>query len=241
MYVFAEPMEEEQIEEMQTGERGTVEEFMAKIKAQIYAHRNPDAVVPEAEVEDCEDVAELRETIETGEIAETAEDVEAVAETAETDNATETLVADAGAEFATAEIENYVPQEEEVDDAILKELEDQRDKDEEKDLLGVTLTIKNLVNGTGVKRPTHLQDGDKWEVGYNIAEFSTQARAWSIYSALRTRKKKAFHVRLTSDSDQVGQYQQYIQSLAAEGRDWEKLQDELDSGREKIVFKTRSS
>jgi len=246
MYIFAEPMGEEKIEEIQTGERGTVEEFMAKIKEQIHAHQNPDAVLPESneiEVENDEDALELKDTIEAGEIYETVGDVQAAMETteaAEIEYADDTLEVSTSTELAKAEIENDMQQEEEVDEAFLKELQDRRDEDEEKDLFGVTLSIMNVVNGIQVKRPTHLQVEDKWEIGYNIAEFSTQAKAWSVYRALRARKKKAFRARLTStDSDQVGQYQQYTQSLAAEGRDWEKLQEELDSGKEKIVFQPR--
>jgi hypothetical protein len=211
MYMFAEPMEEDEIEEIQKGERGTVEEFMERIKQKMLSVQQP-----QVQLEADSDAAANQPVVSEAEPTE------------ETEN---------------KEIEDDIEkleQDEEVDEEFLKELQDEQEKHKDRELIGITLATKNFVNGQEVVRPTHLAEGDTWEVAYTIGEFETETRAWSVYNALRLRKKKAFHSRLSStDPEQVGSYTQYIRTLAAQGRDWERHQETLDAGRERIVFGPR--
>jgi hypothetical protein len=204
MYMFAEPMEEDEIEEIQEGERGTVKEFMERIKQKMLSVQQPQ----DGQVQPAVSEAKSNEDAENKEIDDDIEKLE---------------------------------QDEEVDEEFLKELQNEQDKHKDRELMGITLATKNFVNGREVVRPTYLAEGDTWEVAYTIGEFETKTRAWSVYNALRLRKKKAFHSRLSStDPEQVGSYTQYIRSLAEQGRDWERLQDTLDAGRERIVYESRS-
>ncbi|KAJ2979041.1 hypothetical protein NUW58_g7306 [Xylaria curta] len=61
-------------------------------------------------------------------------------------------------------------------------------KTEESELLGLTLTIKNKVNGTYVQRPDELGKDDNWIVEYEIEEIPKH-RAHTIYTA--NSKKRA--------------------------------------------------
>lgn len=59
------------------------------------------------------------------------------------------------------------------------------------ELLGMTLTIKNKVNGSYVERPNKLGKGDNWTVEYEIEEVQ-EPRAQKIYTQLKDRRRKVF-------------------------------------------------
>jgi len=214
MYMFAEPVEEEQIEEIQRGERGTLEEFMQKLKVKLQkAADEQDSPQP------------------TG-----ASELDAT----KNDNMVFEKAGDSGIDSLESAVSTEAGSDEEVDEEFLNELQSQTAKDNDNaNLFGITLSIKSYVNGKEVLRPNFLSETDKWTVGYSMAEFSRQSRAWSIYNALRLRKQKAFRTQLSStDPEQVGSYLQYIRSLATQGREWQKEQDTLDASRERIVFES---
>jgi hypothetical protein len=212
--MFAEPVEEEQIEEIQRGERGTLEEFMQSLKAKLQeaadGQDSPQPTVPS--------------------------ELDAVKD----DNLVFEKAGDSGNDSLESAISTKAGSDEEVDEEFLNELQSQTAKDNDNaNLFGITLSTKSYVNGEEVLRPNFLSETDKWTVGYSIAEFGRQSRAWTVYNALRLRKQKAFRTRLSSsDPEHVGSYLQYIRSLAIQGREWQKKQDTLDTGRERIVFES---
>jgi len=274
MYTFAEPMDDEKIEEIQKGERGTVEGFMETIKEKIrVAKAALEATATELEAAIGED--SVQESIEETIVIDAVEELEEemIAEDAVEESEEQTIIEDAveeseerttaedgmkeseeltiskteqtgdiEAKIASNEIDADIQSDEEVDEAFLNELQEQKDEDEKKDLFAVTLSTRNFVNGVEVLRPNHLNEGDKWEVEYSIGEFSSGGRAWSVYNALRLRQKKVAHSRLTStDPEQLGSYHQYIRLLSSQGRDWEKHQNALDAGKETIVYKSTTN
>jgi hypothetical protein len=215
MYMFAEPMEEDKIEDIQKGERGTLEEFMGRLKEKLQSVHNG---------------------VDEGEEVESGEAVSQLSVDEDKVDCTEVDLSD----FEKQE-ENEID-DEEVDEKFLDELQAQAAKDEAGNLFGVTLTINNIVNGEEVLRPNLLKEGDVWEVGYSIAEFKCKSRTSAVYNAMRLRKQRAHHTRLSSaDPEQLGGYQQYIRSLSSQGREWEKHQEALDAHRKTVVYEPKST
>ncbi|KAH7033201.1 mitochondrial protein Pet127-domain-containing protein, partial [Microdochium trichocladiopsis] len=65
------------------------------------------------------------------------------------------------------------------------------DEDDDFELLGMVLTIKNKVNGEYVERPENLTKHDEWDVEYNIEELP-EARAHTLYKQCLMRRKTVF-------------------------------------------------
>ncbi|KAL7267846.1 hypothetical protein RUND412_009548 [Rhizina undulata] len=129
---------------------------------------------------------------------------------------------------------------EQLDEKFLDELEEKSKGANAGDLLALTLTIRNYVNGKSVLRPTFLGPDDRWEVEYSIGEAKTQARAWSTYNALKERRRKTVGTRLVSeDGEQISQYVKHLRELSARGRLWAKKQAALHDG-EAVLFRSNS-
>lgn len=64
-----------------------------------------------------------------------------------------------------------------------------------KEILGMVLTVRNMVNDSQVTRPENLKSTDKWTIEYSIEEIPDQTRAHSIYEQVVKRRKVAHHKR----------------------------------------------
>ena len=101
-----------------------------------------------------------------------------------------------------------------------------------KDLLAMTLTLRNKVNGEYVHRPGKMSAADDWSVEYSLSDFSGQKKARVLYDACQLRRKRKMENKLVSDelSDVPG-FIQHLRALSRKGRDWRKKQDKLDEER----------
>ena len=93
------------------------------------------------------------------------------------------------------------------------------------DILAMTLTLRNKVNGEDVLRPENMTAADKWSVEYSLVEVAVPARARTLYKACQTRRSKKME---PEDSDVVSGYVQKLRNLSANGRAWRKEQDKRD-------------
>lgn len=64
-----------------------------------------------------------------------------------------------------------------------------------KEILGMVLTVRNMVNGVQVARPENLKSTDKWTIEYSIEEIPDQTRAHTIYNQVVKRRKTAHYKR----------------------------------------------
>ncbi|KAL9010429.1 MAG: hypothetical protein Q9173_004635 [Seirophora scorigena] len=97
-------------------------------------------------------------------------------------------------------------------------------------VLALTLTVRNLVNGSSVRRPVHLQPEDQWTVEYFLDEVPTAERAWSLYQACQVRREKKLDddkARRKND-DYVDGYISRLRQMSRKGAMWRKKQDEMD-------------
>ncbi|KAL8710526.1 MAG: hypothetical protein Q9220_004959 [cf. Caloplaca sp. 1 TL-2023] len=100
-----------------------------------------------------------------------------------------------------------------------------------KEVLAMTLTIRNKVNDAYVLRPDDLRPDDKWSVEYALDEVSNPDRAWSLYQACQMRRKKKLdEVNSRSDNDDdADHYIKMLRDLSRKGAEWRRKQDERDS------------
>lgn len=93
-------------------------------------------------------------------------------------------------------------------------------------VLGMTLTIRNKVNGVYVERP---RDGSKWEVEYALEEIPSE-KAMGLYQALLMRRKKALVKDVDLKRDAFNdKFIETIKMLSQRGRKWRTEQDRKEA------------
>jgi hypothetical protein len=107
---------------------------------------------------------------------------------------------------------------------------------EAKEVLGMVLTIRNKVNRKVVLRPTHLKPSDEWKVEYTLTEMDRPGRAWSMYSACRNRRKMELSRPDVEKDTAANYYLKKIKEITQQGAKWRREQDELNKGREAVVL-----
>ncbi len=108
------------------------------------------------------------------------------------------------------------------------------------ELLAMTLTIRNKVNGIYQVRPENLSERDEWVVEYSLMEIDSPARAWTLYNSCRRRRRD-----LADDDDDdddkkqqevVSGYVRNLRKMSRQGRAWRQEQDAKDAKREPMVW-----
>lgn len=102
------------------------------------------------------------------------------------------------------------------------------------DILAMTLTIRNVVNGVYVKRPRELEKQDDWLVEYCLAQIPLKTRAWSLYRACQARRQKGLEKEDEQESGNA--YIRRLRKLSASGRAWRKKEDDLNAAKGEMVF-----
>lgn len=103
------------------------------------------------------------------------------------------------------------------------------------DVLALTLTIRNKVNGKYVPQPRNLKQYDKWEVEYSLTEVSDQSRASVLYQACQLRRKKLLDAEQKNTEND--RYFQMLKRLSQQGKLWRKQIDKQDIGKPRVVLK----
>lgn len=110
------------------------------------------------------------------------------------------------------------------------------------DILAMTLTLRNKVNGAYVLRPTDMTAKDKWEIEYSLVEVPLQTRARALYNACQVRRQK----KLASDDvvtgadgtgaeagagareEVISGYVRRLREMSAQGKIWRAERDKAD-------------
>ncbi|KAI0866121.1 mitochondrial protein Pet127-domain-containing protein [Xylaria cubensis] len=101
---------------------------------------------------------------------------------------------------------------------------------EEPELLALTLTIKNKVNGAYVDRPDNLHEQDKWTVEYEIQEMELP-RAQKIYVQLKERRRKALYDTGDKESEWYKMFEGNLDKLTKKGRAFREKESKISEGR----------
>ena len=109
-------------------------------------------------------------------------------------------------------------------------------KNGHKEVMGMTLVIRNKVNGQAVRRPTGLKASDKWTVEYTLTEMNRPSKAQEVYKACKNRRKVELSRPSLEQDTAANYYLRKIKDMTRQGAKWRKQQDEMDRGKEAVVL-----
>lgn len=233
MYIFAEPVTEEEVHNIQTRRNEEVAAVQKRLLYPETAQEEPATSDSAAEAAASDSGVEASTPdigVEFGTAA--AKGFKTLEEALGQKKGQDTTVTDSGTVNADGTSALGSSQNEEYDSTTKADTKflDGLKKPEEgnlKPLLGMILTVQNKVNGVPVTRPNELKPEDDWKVDYEVTEFTSLARAWSVYEACQ--KRRATTAALDEDDDRKASvYLQQLKELSAKGREWRKRQDEID-------------
>lgn len=233
MYIFAEPMAEEDIDKIQNSQKAKVAKFEREVMGlESKEDKEADEATDTATAEDDQVAMQLPLThedtieLETGtlNITGTLNMTGVQPPTTPEPTTTPTAVEDEATDSKTAETAPAEPptstntpsdpslntSDSPADSSFLSLLTlnstSSAPKDEShRDLIAFTLTVRSRVNGAYVERPEHLSPGDKWRVEYSLSEIASPERAWALYEATKARRRKVFErANKTDDENQDG-------------------------------------
>ncbi|KAH0366169.1 Pet127-domain-containing protein, partial [Aureobasidium melanogenum] len=238
MYIFAEPMSEEDIETIQNSQKEKIAEWERNLRDPA-ANLNKEQVSELAE-EDGDDTAKefgdsdnaLSQGSNEGDVSETKKETsEAQSETTAQDSQAEkdSIVKEIEAISETSESETQT--------------ESGSQKEEEKPLLGMVLTVRSKVNGVYVERPENLKKNHDWSIEYSLTELKS-GQAWREYRAAQARRRKTYQ-KLNSrldksdpDSAELSYNDHYInmlKDLSEKGRKMRATLDQKAANKPRIV------
>ncbi|KAF2750254.1 Pet127-domain-containing protein [Sporormia fimetaria CBS 119925] len=206
MYIFAEPMTDEQADEIQEAKSELRKEF----ERTVIGIKRDDSEV-QAEWQEIQDMVEQEVDGDEGK--------------AEEGKAEEGKAEEGRAEEGRAEEDDQTTPEQSV-----SETEGSQDDATSSGgrLMGWTLTIRNRVNGTYVERPEDLTPSDDWKLEYCIQEIK-EAQRWKAYNGLRKRRETLIGKDREEQSKSLATYRELIKRYSIAGRKWREEQDKIDA------------
>lgn len=149
MYIFAEPVTDQEIEAIQSTNQAEIEAATRKLyndQVDAVEGQQPFQDEPEAGISD-------KKPLESKSNTELDQGDDALTENNSSHNASETASS-------------------------------------QKEILGLILTIRNVVNSDPIVRPTNLTSNDTWTIDYKISEIKPDY-LWPLYKATRRRREEA--------------------------------------------------
>jgi hypothetical protein len=209
MYIFAEPVNEEDIRLIQDSRKDEI----AEIEKRIFGMAGTQTARPENEVETGSEPSAVA-ALSSSNSSTTDSDV------AFFDSIGESL--EKSMKSSAADDANRESASETISDT--------------KEVLGMVLTVRNKVNDQIVLRPADLQASDKWTVDYTLTDMGRPGRAWELYSACKQRRKTELSRSDEEQDSAANYYLRKIKEITRQGAKWRKEQDELDRRREAVVL-----
>jgi hypothetical protein len=256
MYIFAEPVTEEQIESIQTRRREEIEEFECTIlglrsKEEASSNQEPttsnlgvdDSQYPTGTEDHSPSIDEVanhgRGTKELDSGTLPLEGPHLKSDLSATDVSGDPSLGEIPATDEPLLSSSDGPEEYSDtpgDDTFLDALgrsDDASDFQEPSRLLGFTLTIQNRVDGVLVKRPENLRPEQRWSVNYQISEIN-EKRSRQVYEMCKRRRQ----VQLEDEDDDPAAnfYLRRLRELSSKGQLWRKEQDKANDGKGQVVL-----
>jgi hypothetical protein len=225
MYVFAEPVTEEQADEIQGAGEAAQKEFARTVVG--LGKDDPEVQAAWHNIQDAVD--EQIDKDEEGKSAEALEEQDSETEdaaktTEESKEQEQKLAAETTQEEHTDEVESQKSSTEAAEDA---EGAETAESIPEGPLMGWTLSIRSKINGGYVDRPRKFSEEDEWKVEYHIQEIPEQS-CWKLYNALKERRHALVGVQDKEVDKGLSHYRSLIQRFSNKGREWRQAQDKLD-------------
>lgn len=103
-------------------------------------------------------------------------------------------------------------------------------------LMGWTLTVRSKVNGEYVERPEKLDMRDDWKIEYHIQDIAESTRQ-KLYLALKERRRQLIGQDEEAVDRGLQHYRNLIQRYSDRGREWRKEQDKINEARGVQIYK----
>ncbi|KAG9684962.1 Pet127-domain-containing protein, partial [Aureobasidium melanogenum] len=237
MYIFAEPMSEEDIETIQNSQKEKIAEWERNLRDP--ASRLNEEQISELAEEDGDDTAKRFSDSESCSSQALAE-----GDVSETRPGTSEAQSETTAQNPQAEKDSIVKEIEAISQSESEpQTEPGSQKEEEKPLLGMVLTVRSKVNGVYVERPENLKKNHDWTIEYSLTDLKS-GQAWREYRAAQARRRKTYQ-KLNSrldksdpDSAELSYNDHYInmlKDLSEKGRKMRATLDQKAANKPKIV------
>lgn len=146
-----------------------------------------------------------------------------------TDNGDEELVSNEDVEADAQPADESTPQEHSNPGQVDAGGKGDKTTPPKDNVLAMTLTLRNKVNGEYIQRPIDLNKNDKWTVEYAIEEVADASRASLLYRATKQRR----YVALSDEKKSPGNawnnnYLSKLRNLSDKGREWRKKQSKIE-------------
>ena len=228
MYIFAEPVTEEQADAIQSTNKHKIEEWERSL-----LHGAPSHAAE----------SDSSGTHENGKLTLDESEIKSAAYNIEQDVTSEFLPQSGDQEWQDRSTESSsdpeatslsLPKE-------LRESELDADKSEVSEdpgpLTAYVLSVTNHVNEKTVPRPRNpMTEADKWEISYSLSPVEDPVRAWKLYDMCRQRRYKEMSEESKQD-DENDFYKNILKRVTADGRRWreqieQQEQNERAEGKE---------
>jgi hypothetical protein len=213
MYIFAEPVTEEQADAIQNKSQEAHKAFERDIVGIVKDDPALQAEWQQIQGRVDEEVNEV-----DSKKTQTAEDVDATAQESVTQSGEET--ADA------------------VDDSSPESSKDSDTPEASKGpLMGWTLAVRHRLNGEYVERPRKLEPDDSWTIEYHVRELNETDR-WNLYEKVKQSRSELIGEERDKGGMKKGleRYRGLIQKYSDRGRQWREEQDALAAEVETKVY-----
>ena len=254
MYIFAEPVTEDEIHAIQTKNTDAINAYQQRVlnlpknpggESSGAAANEESTDAPTANTADASSVdAAVAETATTEVSADASANVPDAAETRETTEQLKASTANGQPQESTQSANAYdssAP----VDESLLSELKQESENAKEqsqeqprepRELLAMTLTVKNFVNGQKVERPNNFQATDEWTIDYELTELPAD-QALPLYDACQKRRQKALMGRGEDETDVAANvYIRKLREISKQGRKFREEQDAIDKEKGLVVL-----
>jgi len=241
MYVFAEPVTEEQADRIQT----TGDAAQKNFARTVVGIDRDDPKVQAAWQNIQDQVDEQVDEDQTKASTSKANEDASVTQQEETTSTSEISTENASTqetESGTTEPSTSSTSETPIHDASTQETESgttepsSSSPSSEGPLMGWTLTVRSKVNGGYVDRPEDLTDQDDWKIEYHIQDIPEKTRR-RLYNSVKERRRQLIGL----DAEEVGKglkhYRELIQRYSDRGREWRRKQDEINEAKGVQLYK----
>lgn len=236
MYIFAEPVTEEQADTIQN--RGA--EAQAHFTRTVVGLGKDDPEVQEAWEDIQDSVDEQMDSDSNANVLEGVADQDQAEQVRESEEEDEGKVSELEQDDVD-EVQQSAHEAEDGDEANVEESADSISTEEyptkgsstedmasRGPLMGWTLTTRSQVNGGYVDRPSSFGEEDEWKLEYNIQQIP-DGSAWRLYDALTERRRQQIGAQEQDEiDDRLKQYRNLIKRYSMRGREWREQQDKLN-------------
>lgn len=233
MYIFAEPVTEEEADEIQGAGDAAQKDFARTVVGIKRSDTDEEAWqsmqenVDEQLDKDGRKKADVVDQQEEGQIND-----DAIVTTSE--SVEEAHTHEVSGETDLTEEESV--EEDTAQEGPSEELTDEANAENNKPLIGWTLTVRSKVNGGYVDRPMDLNQDDDWKIEYHIQEVPEKSR-WRIYNQVKERRRGLSVMEGKEVDSGLQAYRNLIQRYSDRGRKWRAEQDKINADKGIELYK----